>query len=565
MSVTNPIYTEITECNDCNKCIRECPVKSIKVKSGHAFIEPKLCILCGHCARVCPRGAKKVRDDLHIVKNLIIHSRNVIASVAPSFLSEFPGVSFEQINSVLIKLGFSRAEETAIGAQIVSRYIDNNRANSKGISISSACPVIVNYIKKYRPEFADAIMNIDSPLLAHCKKLKSEEDCLVVFIGPCIAKKIESDLNPDILHTVLTFKDLKEWLKEEGLKIEEQMESPVIKRATNGSFYPIEGGMIKSLNNRDSFDSKNFSFSGISSIVNGLDGLDTKSKDFDGSFFELLGCDGGCINGPGAECHSQTAVKTINVLKSASNRPEKNPQDLQIVNKWSIKPIEVENFSETEVTAIMRSIGKVKPEDEINCSACGYSTCREFALAMLADKAETNMCLNYLRKLSEKKANALIHTMPSGVIMVDNNLNIIESNSAFAKLMDEDCSIIYSVNEGLHGVSLKKVLHQYKYFQECLNTGKSSESIIKVKDKIIKCIVYPVVDYLVVGGIFRDITEPRKQREEIISKAQEVLTNNVATVQQIAYLLGENAAESEVMLNSIIESFGKVEDDESGL
>lgn len=564
MLAFNPIYTEITECTDCNKCIRECPVKGIKVKSGHAFIESELCILCGHCTQVCPRGAKKVRNDLDMVQDLIIHSRNVVASVAPSYLSEFPGISFEQINTVLLKLGFSKVQETALGAEIVSRYIDKNRSEFSGINISSACPVTVNYIKKYRPEFTDCVMDIDSPLLAHCRKLKEEEDCTVVFFGPCIAKKIESDLNPELLHAVLTFKNLKEWLNDEGLIIGDQCETPVEKRATNGSFYPIEGGMLRSLKSSGSSKSS-FSFSGISSIVSALDGLDQSSEDFNGSFFELLACDGGCVNGPGASCHSQTALKTINVLNGASINFEKASKDPDISHSWKIEPIKVESFLESEVLSVMKSIGKVEPSDEINCGACGYSTCREFALAMLSGKAETNMCLNYLRKLSDQKANALIHTMPSGVIMVDNNLNIIESNSAFASLMGEDCSTIYSVNDGLNGVALKKILPQYKSFQKCLNSGCSSETIIKVKDKIIKCIVYSVVDYLVVGGIFRDVTEPRIQRERIISKAQEVLTKNVATVQQIAYLLGENAAESEVMLNSIIESFGQVEDDESGV
>lgn len=562
MSSLNPIYTEITECTDCNKCIRECPVKGIKVKEGHAIIDPELCILCGHCTRVCPRGAKKVRDDLHIVKTLLKYKKNIVATVAPSFLSEFPGVSFEQLNTSLLKLGFSKVEETALGAQIVSRYIDKHHKEFSGINISSACPVTVSYIKKYRKEFSDSIINIDSPLLAHCRTLKeSDPECTIVFFGPCIAKKIESDLNPDLLSTVLTFKDLKNWFEVEGIDVKAQEETPVFKRATNGSFYPIEGGMLRTLESHKDSSLQSFSFSGISSIISGLDGLEQKPDEFDGSFFELLACDGGCINGPGASCFTKTALKTISVLKGASLEREKNTNDLNIDNNWPINLINVEEFNEKEILAEMRKIGKVTPEDEINCGACGYTTCREFAYAMLEGKAETTMCLNYLRKLSEKKANALIHTMPSGVIMVDNQLNVIESNSAFAELMGEDCRTIYEVNEGLNGVALKKILPQFKFFQDCLNSGRSSENIIRVKGKIIKCIVYPVVDYLVVGGIFRDVTEPRIQREKIISKAQEVLTKNVATVQQIAYLLGENAAESEVMLNSIIESFGQVEDD----
>lgn len=554
----NPIYTEITECTDCNKCIRECPVKGIKVKDGHASIDPELCILCGHCTRVCPRGAKKVRNDIDRVKTLLSNTPNVVASVAPSFITEFPGISFEQLNTALIKIGFSRAEETALGAQIVSRYIDD-KLQFRNISISSACPVTVSYIKKYRPEFANSIMEIDSPLLAHCRKIKSEEDSTVVFIGPCIGKKAEADTNPEILHTALTFKDIKKWFNDEGILFTTLRETPVRKRATNGAYYPIEGGMIKSLFSSKKDDSGFFSFSGIDSIVNALDGVTEDPEIFGGSFFELLACDGGCINGPGASCFSKTAVKNLRVLKSASYTKESDIKDIPINNSWRIDPVKTDTFSEMEIAQAMSRVGKMKKEDEINCGACGYSTCREFATALLSGKAETNMCLNYLRKLSEQKANALIHTMPSGVIMVDNNLTIIESNRSFANLMGEDCKIIYDVNNGLNGINLSKLFTQHNIFSQCLKTGKPTESIIKIGNKIVKCIVYSVVDFMVVGGIFRDETEPTIRRQKIISKAQEVLTKNVETVQQIAFLLGENAAESEIMLNSIMESFDTVE------
>ncbi len=565
MSKLNPIYTEIRECQDCNKCIRECPVKGIKVIAGHAIIEPELCILCGHCTKVCPMRAKKIRDDLKRGKDLV-KKRIIIASVAPSYISEFPGISFELLKTALLQLGFSGAEETALGAQEVSRHV-NKKLKEGGVHISSACPVTNSYIKKYRPEYAQNILTLDSPLLAHCRDIKRNNgsDCGIIFFGPCIAKKMESDLYPELLDVTLTFKDLRRWLEENEILLESLKPSLVERKATNGNFYPIEGGMVKSLQEEGLQQTLSFSYSGISSIINALDGLDQISPDKSGVFFELLACDGGCINGPGASCNSKTALKTIQVLSTAIKKKELNPKALNIDNNWLISPIEVESFPENEIKDVMRSIGKVLPEDEINCSACGYSTCREFSTAMLSGKAEINMCLSYLRKLSEKKANALIHTMPSGVIMVDSTLNIIESNRSFAKLIGEDYETIYTVNDGLNGVSISKILSNTDIFTHCLETGVSSEKIIKIKGKIIKCIVYSVVDFLVVGGIFRDITEPRVQRERIISKAQDVLKKNVKTVQQIAYLLGESAAESEVMLNSIIESFGQVEADDSGV
>ena len=147
MERLNSIYTQQRECQDCHKCIRECPVKAIRVEDGYARVVPELCIMCGNCVLACPSNAKRVRDDLPAVKALLKSGRKVIVSLAPSFVAQFPGVRPAQLIHALKKLGFFAVSETALGAQQVSASVSTlMRSEPPKIWISSACPVIVDFI-----------------------------------------------------------------------------------------------------------------------------------------------------------------------------------------------------------------------------------------------------------------------------------------------------------------------------------------------------------------------------------------------------------------------------------
>jgi len=571
MNYLNPIYTEKANCQDCYKCVRNCSVKAIKVDEGSATVISELCILCGGCVEVCPSGAKKVRDDLGRVRQTLLFNDKVIASLAPSYITEFPGVEVSALISAIKKLGFYGVSETALGAQEVSANISELLNNSdKQILLSSACPTVVDFVKKYQSDNAGKITNFLSPLLSHSKLLKHVygKDTGVVFIGPCISKKKEADDHPELLDAVITFEDLKRWFSEENIDLNITTKSAgyfIPEEACEGGLYPIDGGMIAGIQANLSVTSDQFMyFSGIENIDKALKDLD-KIKLKNNLFIELLACEGGCINGPKTSDKCSSVLKRSSVINSVEYDRSSVPRQpkIEIDNIIFIPPVKVTSYSEEDISNILRDIGKLEKKDELNCAGCGYNTCREFAISLLDDKSEKTMCVSYMRQLAQKKANALIKTMPSGIVIVDDKLKIVECNLNWAKLMSEEAEMLFDVKPGMEGAYLERIVPFHKLFQNVLETGNDIiGKEINHNNAVLLFSIFTIEKNRYVGGIFRDITQPWVQKEQIINKAKQVIRKNLSTVQKIAYLLGENASESEVILNSIIDSYStdKIDD-----
>lgn len=571
MNYLNPIYTEKANCQDCYKCVRNCPVKAIKVDEGSATVISELCILCGGCVEVCPSGAKKVRDDLGRVRQTLILKEKVIASLAPSYITEFPDLNASKMISALKSLGFYGVSETALGAQEVSANISQLlNVSEKQVFLSSACPTVVELVKKYQSENSPKITNFLSPLLSHSKLLKKMygEDTGVVFVGPCISKKKEADDHPELLDAVITFEDLKSWFVEENIDphtFGKSEESFVPENASEGSLYPIDGGMIAGIQSDLSVMSNQFMyFSGIQNIEKALKDLD-KIKLKNNLFIELLACEGGCINGPKTSVRCSSVLKRNNVINSVEYDRSAVPRKPRVLidEIISIPPVTAKSYKEDDIKNILRDIGKVDKKDELNCAGCGYNTCREFAISLLDDKSEKTMCVSYMRQLAQKKANALIKTMPSGIVIVDDKLKIVECNQNWAKLMGEEAEMLYDVKPGMEGAYIEKIIPFHKLFFNVLESGNDIiGKEINHNSAVLLFSIFTIEKNRFVGGIFRDITQPWVQKEQIINKAKQVIRKNLSTVQKIAYLLGENASESEVILNSIIESYStdKIDD-----
>jgi iron only hydrogenase large subunit-like protein len=566
MERRNPIYTQERECQDCHKCIRECPVKAIRVEDGYARVVPELCIMCGNCVLACPSSAKRVRDDLPAVMALLKSGRKVIASLAPSFVAQFSGVRPEQLIHALKKLGFHAASETALGAQQVSASVSAlMRGEPKQIWISSACPVVVDFIGKYHPECQPHVFGVLSPLLTHCKMLRAHygDDIAIVFIGPCIAKKTEAELHPELLDAVLTFEDLDHWLGEEGIHLDEMTGTPEDRFQPNdaeeGALYPIDGGMMPGTAGNREFNSSQFmSFSGLANVEQALKGI-AEWKPEHNIFFELTACAGSCVNGPKAGRKTSVARRRYDILhyaKPACEFPRK--LSLGIESDYSASPVARNEYSEQQMQEALRTVGKYSAEDELNCGGCGYDSCRDFAHALIAHNAERMMCATYTRKLAQKKANALLKKMPSAVVLVDENLKIIECNLNFAHLFAADVE----QSKDLEGSALDAVIPFSYLFRRVLD---SDEDIvghdIRYQRSILNTSIFTIEPHSVMCGIFQDITKPIFQKEQIIGRAREVIQKNLKTVQQIAFLLGENAADSEIILNSIVRSFSPEEVD----
>ncbi len=573
MEKNYPIYTKKTECQDCYKCVRECPVKAIKVEDGYASIINELCVLCGHCVDVCPSGAKQVRDDVPAARRLLAEKTRVIVSLAPSFVSEFPDLRPGQLIAAIRRLGFFGVSETAMGAEQVSAHVGGLLERSSGeIFISSACPTAVEYLRKYEPRYAPHITGFLSPLLSHARLLRAHfgNDIGVVFIGPCIAKKLESDTHPELVEVALTFEDLRRWFEEAQIDVEAIRERGedffIPRRSREGALYPIEGGMIASIQGQKQgkLQTHFIQFSGIRRFSKALNGVeDMKPKE--SLFVELLACFGGCVNGPKSENRVSTVCKHYRIAHYAEAAAEVSDTELMIAEEYAPAPVPYEDITDDRIREALRQVGKVSETDELNCGGCGYDSCRDFARAIIEEKAELAMCVSYMRTLAQKKAHILIQKMPSAVVIVDQNMKIVECNPNFVSLFGSGIEAD-ETNSGrqLEGEHLEAVMPFHRLFQSILRSGEDLiEKDVRFKGRFLHAMVFTIEKQTLVGALFEDITNPAMQREQIIKRARHVIQQNLTTVQKIAYLIGENAAESEIILNSIVESFSPADEESS--
>lgn len=560
----SPVYTLKNECHDCYKCVRECYVKSIQIKDGSASVLADRCIACGHCVTVCPSNAKRIRYDIDKVKGILSAKKHVIVSLAPSWISIFDYTK-QQIITILKMLGFTNVSETALGAQEVSIEVAQMiKQVDRGLFISSACPVVVDYIRYYKPEYADYITPVASPALTHAKMLKEKygDDIGIVFIGPCIAKKNESDRYPELIDAALTFDELNYWIKESYIdlaKIEVLPDENFVPEESNeGALYPILGGMNETLKyiGIDS-DVQLIDICTLHSLDKALNGLHPDRLE-EKIFVEALGCDGGCINGPGISMCKSTILKTSDVLNNFNKR-ESIPETAKTVVNMDYSRIDYkkQEFRHEDIVKTMERIGKHNEEDELNCGGCGFQTCRELACAILAGEAEPSMCTSYMRKIALRKAAAMLRCMPSAMVMIDNKYTILESNDSFMKMFCGDMYEIFRERpEGVNGADIDRMVPFADLLKTALTTGKDvHKEHYACGNKLYDINVFIIEENEIVGAIITDVTQSELNREKIAEKAKQVISKNIAKVQEIAILLGEHMVETELLLSTIADDY----------
>ncbi len=568
-----PVYTLKNECHDCYKCVRECFVKAIKINDNHASVINEKCIACGHCVKACPNNAKRVRQDIDKVQALFAKGKKVAVSLAPSWAGVFD-LSKSEMIAMLKKLGFSYISETALGAQEVSIQTAKMLKDAdNGLYISSACPVIVDYIRIYNSKFSKNITPVASPALTHAKILKEKfgNDIATVFIGPCIAKKNEAMRHPELLDVALTFENLKFWIKDLGIsskdiKVSDDDDVFVPDFSYEGALYPIEGGMNETLKRVGvSDDIQLMNVSSLESFSLALNGLSLEKIDHK-IFVEALACDGGCINGPCISTDKASILINSNILSKVVNRKNvpQNP-DVVVKEKYNPNPIEQNDFTLDEIVGAMQKIGKYSEDDELNCGGCGYQTCKDLARAMLAGEAEPSMCVSYMRKIATRKAAAMLRSMPAAIVMVDSNLNITEANDAFMRMFcGKNYELYATLPEGLANANLDKVVKLSPIMKMALNSEKDiHKDHYPLNGKLYDIIAFTIEPHNIVGAVITDVTQAEFNREKIAHKAQEVISKNIATVQEIACLLGEHMVDTELLLTSIAEDFDINKDEES--
>lgn len=622
-----PLYTIKNNCQDCYKCVRRCPVKAIKIEDGSAMIVPDLCIACGTCYRVCPAKAKQARNDLTRAKHLVQSGKDVYVSLAPSWITEFEGVSREQMIAAIRRLGFRGVSETALGAEEVSANIaglldkaaneapqvsaapdmsqtacgkkdedastehspertsgvreDTSTGEAPQVSaanrlfISTACPAVVEYINKYIPERTANLTKLTSPLLAHCRLLKTAlgKDIEVIFIGPCIAKKIEADRHPDLLSLSLSFTDLRQWLKDENIVLKDIHTSVfdkfVMSKAEEGAAYPVEGGMIETLKPYEqSQKAYLMQITGIENIKRELKNIREEALDRP-IFIECLACEGGCVNGPCTSSKKSGLEKRVEILKESdfSGLAGKRSPSVDITLDYASEAIVQPEHDETDIKRVLASIGKYSIEDEINCGGCGYNTCRNFAKALLDGKAEPEMCVSHMKQQAQRKANALLRCIPSPIVIANAKLSIMEYNDKFVETFwnEDEHADIYDQNN-LHGADLRDFINFTNLFSASLDLEQDiHREHVRFNDKLFDVVVFNIDKKQIVGGIIEDVTNMEMKKEQIAEKAKEVIHKNLATVQQIACTLGEHMAETEVLLRSIAKDFAADDEQSSDL
>ena len=567
--ISGAVYTLYNECQDCYKCVRRCPVKSIRIQDGHACVISERCISCGRCVSSCPSHAKRVRSDIDPVKKLLNSGKEVYVSLAPSWRAAFSCTS-KQMIATLKKIGFAGVSETALGAQEVSietaRLLNNK---DKGLMISSACPVIVKYVKLYKPEFADYIVPIASPALTHAELLKQHygKDIGVVFIGPCIAKKEEADTHKDLIDYALTFEELKIWLKESDIALETEdcsEEEFVPHHAYEGGLYPMDGGMNETIRKIGVKDNVHLcqvcSLEAFDTAVN----LFSEEKLQNPVFIEALACAGGCMHGPCIATDLSDTNNISRVLRHIKYR-DSIPQSPQVVVKqqYVAEPIEHKSYTIEEIQDALHRIGKYKPEDELNCSGCGYQTCKDMAKALLNGDAEPSMCTSYMRQLATKKADAMLKSIPSAMVILDKNLNILEANEAFIKMFTGTDKEMYLSNpQRLQGNPIGNFFEAQKAFTSALSGKKEvHKENHRFNNKQYDLHIFPIEDNISIGATITDITDAYHSHEIVAQKAKEVIDKNISTVQQIACLLGEHMVQTETILNTIAQEYNSEEEE----
>ena len=557
--MANCLTLKKSNCKNCYKCIRHCPVKAIRFSGNQAHIIGNECILCGHCFVVCPQNAKEIVDGTEKARVLLQSGDPVVVSLAPSFIANYEGVGIESMRRALRKLGFFDVEETAIGATIVkTEYERMLREEERDIIITSCCHSVNLLIQKHFPSALEYLADVMSPMQAHCADIKRRmPNVKTVFIGPCVAKKDEAEYYEGLVDAVLTFEELTNWLKAEHIELEKEMDKTPESRAR---FFPTTGGILKTM----AQNAPGYTYLALDGVENCIAALkDIESGKIHKCFIEMSACVGSCIGGPVMEkYHSTSPIKDyVTVADYAGTRDFEvdQPAPMNLKKHFSMIEKKLQTPSENDIMTVLRQMGKFKPSDELNCGSCGYNSCREKAIAIIQGKAEISMCLPFLKDKAESFSDTIVENTPNGLIVLNENLEVQQINNAARKIMN-----IRAASDVL-GEPVVRILDP-TVFVQVRNSGRTVRDqrtyLAEYKKYVEQTVVYDSDSRMLIG-IMRDITDEEFDREkkarinkQTVEVADTVVEKQMRIVQEIASLLGETAAETKIALTKLKESIG---------
>ncbi len=545
-----------SNCKNCYKCIRHCPVKSIRFTGNQAYIIGNECIMCGQCFVVCPQDAKQIVDETEKVRVLLQSGDPVVVSLAPSFVANYEGAGIGAMRDALKQLGFYDVEETALGATVVkTEYERLLEEEKRDIVISSCCHSVNLLIQKYFPAELKYLAEVLSPMQAHCRSIKERiPGAKTVFVGPCVAKKDEAQYYDGIVDAVLTYDELTAWLKSENIEIRRETDSEEKSRAR---FFPTTGGILKTMHT----DLPGYTYMAIDGTENCMAALrDIEDGKIHHCFIEMSACAGSCIGGPVMEKFHRAPVKDYAAVAAFAGKEDfevSQPDPLELRKTFIAIEHKAKTPSEAEIKETLRQMGKEKPSDELNCGSCGYDSCREKAIAILQGKAEISMCLPYLKDKAESFSDTIVRNTPNGLIVLNEKLEVQQINRVALKILN----IRYASD--ILGDQVVRIMEPGD-FMNVLGSGRDIHNkrvyLAEYEKYVEETIVYDK-EYRLLVCILRDITEEESQREkkENISRqtveiADRVVDKQMRIVQEIASLLGETAAETKIALTKLKES-----------
>ncbi len=559
----NVINFRDANCAHCYKCLRNCDVKAIRIKNGQAQIVQDMCIFCGHCTEICPQQAKTFDSDLEYVKHMLKHREHLVVSLDPSYSGLLNLNQPKKIVDALYKLGFEDVRETAEGAALITQeYVKLIQEGKMENIITTSCPSIIYLVEKHYPMLIPYLAPVISPMIAHGKMIKKRmgKHVKVVFIGPCVAKKMEAEADrrtAGAVDAVIEFNELEKWLEEEGIDINtcEEREftnpDPKVNR-----LYPVPTGIMRAVDAY--YGPGKYKMMTVNSVKSAREILHSMKRGYlKNCFVELHLCAGVCVNGPGVNKRRGFRFKAaMNIEDTVCPEPVylENPLTPEEMAR-SFTPSQVINKmpSEAEIREILKTIGRSNSDTEFNCGACGYMSCREKAIAIYQGKAEASMCLIRSYENACSQANVVMDNIPSIVMIMDKDFRIREFNKKA---------------EAVFGVTrvqaLKTYLFDYIDTAEFEEVYKTHVPKIHMKKKwdyykmtVLETIVY-VENADRILTVIDDVTADEEREEKLmmrklnsIKMAQEVIDKQMTTAQQIAGLLGETTAETKATLNEL--------------
>lgn len=604
-----------SDCKRCYACVRICPVKAIKVSESGTT--PKIvdnrCIGCGSCYTICDPGAIRYYSSLNEAKRLLKSDFKVAAAVGPSISGEFSDITdYRKFVEMIRRLGFDYIHEASFGVDLVAQEYADLFENNKGkYYITSNCPAVTSYVEKFHPALTDNLAPIVTPMIAIAKVIhkKYGENTKVVYIGPCIANKKEvlryngTDGHVD---AVLTFRELRQLFAEYNIK-ESNLEfsdfdAPL---GFKGSLYPISNGFLQAANISESLlTGKVITTEGKVNMLNAVSEFEEHPEVFQHHFNIFY--DKGCLMGPGTSRDGHRFLRRMLVVNYANKRLKNFKKkewerqialykDIDFTAKFEADDQRLPMPSDEIVEEVMQTLGKDAFEN-LGCRSCGYESCRDFAISVGKGLTNTEMCINYSLKTRQETIQALklaneelakaeealqeseesarreaqhaeevrdtmetmIQKLPSSVVIVDENLKVLRANQSFITLLGTEVQEISDVIPGLVGADIKTLLpfQVFNLFMYVLQNGEEIQNRdITLNNRVYNLSVFTIRKSKIIGAVIRDMQVPDIRKEEVVKRIGEAIDKNLEMVQKIGFLLGEGAAETEQMLNSIIEFY----------